>query len=313
VEQIAHVIETVIGTEGVHVAGNSLGGYLASILAAERPDLVKSLSLLNATPFWGFNAPDAQQPKQQEEEGKGENKGGGRQGAKRGIWGWRGQLPAPKTLLGLGGFYFNSLRNPKTIRLMLGGVYHRPSTLDEGLVSEIITAASRSGGPQAFTSILFAPKFPVEFDELLRQSGQAGVPLCLLYGQRDPWITPYWGRRAKRVRQDAVYLELSDTGHCPHHESHASVNRALEAWVRVVESRATVKPLGVRTSSPPSFPSVSASASTVDGADGPELADCMRALVGTYEESDGSEVQLSFVDKPTGLWESIFNNFQVEK
>lgn len=59
--QLAHFIEANMAGQGqggapaepVYVVGNSLGGYLAVSLAAARPDLVKGLVLLNATPFWG--------------------------------------------------------------------------------------------------------------------------------------------------------------------------------------------------------------------------------------------------------------------
>jgi len=41
------------GGVGVRLVGNSLGGLLAVLLAARRPDLVKGIVLLNATPIWG--------------------------------------------------------------------------------------------------------------------------------------------------------------------------------------------------------------------------------------------------------------------
>lgn len=43
----------VIG-EPVYIVGNSLGGYVALYFAARNPHLVKGVTLLNATPFWGF-------------------------------------------------------------------------------------------------------------------------------------------------------------------------------------------------------------------------------------------------------------------
>ena len=41
----------------IFVAGNSLGGLLAVYLAAQHPELVRGLILLNATPFWSFRPP----------------------------------------------------------------------------------------------------------------------------------------------------------------------------------------------------------------------------------------------------------------
>lgn len=40
--------------EPVYLVGNSLGGYVALYFAACHPELVKGVTLLNATPFWGF-------------------------------------------------------------------------------------------------------------------------------------------------------------------------------------------------------------------------------------------------------------------
>lgn len=43
----------VIG-EPVYIVGNSLGGFVALYFAACNPQLVKGVTLLNATPFWGL-------------------------------------------------------------------------------------------------------------------------------------------------------------------------------------------------------------------------------------------------------------------
>lgn len=48
-----HLSMQVIG-EPVYIAGNSLGGFVALYFAACNPHLVKGVTLLNATPFWGF-------------------------------------------------------------------------------------------------------------------------------------------------------------------------------------------------------------------------------------------------------------------
>ncbi|KAL6326894.1 hypothetical protein AAG906_012170 [Vitis piasezkii] len=52
-DQVRYFIEQVIG-EPVYIVGNSLGGFVALYFAACNPQLVKGVTLLNATPFWGF-------------------------------------------------------------------------------------------------------------------------------------------------------------------------------------------------------------------------------------------------------------------
>ena len=45
------------------MVGNSLGGYVALYFAACNPELVKGVTLLNATPFWGFLPNPMRSPK----------------------------------------------------------------------------------------------------------------------------------------------------------------------------------------------------------------------------------------------------------
>jgi pimeloyl-ACP methyl ester carboxylesterase len=52
----------VIG-EPVYIVGNSLGGFVSLYLAASCPHLVKGVTLLNATPFWGFLPNPATSPR----------------------------------------------------------------------------------------------------------------------------------------------------------------------------------------------------------------------------------------------------------
>lgn len=44
------------------------------------------------------------------------------------------------------------------------------------------------------------------------------VPICLMYGKEDPWVTPIWGLKVKRQVPNAPYYEISPAGHCPHDE-----------------------------------------------------------------------------------------------
>jgi len=223
VEQTIHFIENIC-QEPVHVAGNSLGGFLALAVASRRPDLVKSLVLLNAAPFWSFQPPRA-------DEGAAAAAGGAAAGGS-GAWLWDGTLPAPAWMLAFGSAYFDLMRSPSNVRTMLQTVYSTPAGFDEALVDDILAAANRPGGQEAFTSILFSPKMRETFDEML---DKVEAPVCLIYGKEDPWIVPYWGQRAKKRKPDVVYFELSPSGHCPHHETPTATNAVFSAWVDEVE------------------------------------------------------------------------------
>lgn len=172
-EEIIYFIESILKRgRRVHIAGNSLGGYLSVMVAYLRPDLVKSICLLNATPIWAFNSPSPS------DEGV--------------LRLWDGELSsAPQWCLSLGAAYFNLLRSPTTVKTMLQGVYRTRESLTDELIDEIITAASHPAGPDAFSSIVFSPKSNKSFDEML-QGIDGSIPICQIMGKDDPWITPLW-------------------------------------------------------------------------------------------------------------------------
>ena len=230
-EQIIDFISDIVKEEKVHVFGNSLGGFLAVQAAAKRPDLFSSVILANAAPFWAFAPPD------------------GDDAARIGnsMWGlWNGTLPAPEPAFSFGKTYFDLIRSRASVTTMLKGVYANESGFDEKLISDIITSASQPGGYEAFTSILFSPKTKETFDECLTKVAAERLPCLLTYGKEDPWVVPIWGQRAFRlleqnrggrgsdgesVENRHFYLEISNSGHSPNHESPLAVNTALKAWM----------------------------------------------------------------------------------
>jgi pimeloyl-ACP methyl ester carboxylesterase len=52
-EQVEFFLREVVQTE-CFLVGNSLGGYVSTLVAARNRSLVRGLMLLNATPFWAF-------------------------------------------------------------------------------------------------------------------------------------------------------------------------------------------------------------------------------------------------------------------
>ena len=127
-EQISYFIENIIKKK-VHIAGNSLGGFLSAAVGSSRPDLVRSVVFLNAAPFWAFmSAVDKTKSDPYYER-----------------FPWNGVLPAPKVLLNFGSTYFDTLRTPKIVQQMLNTVYANSRALSDQLVKDIITSASHPG------------------------------------------------------------------------------------------------------------------------------------------------------------------------
>ena len=217
-DQIEHFVDTVIGAP-TYVAGNSLGGYLAVYLAATRPDLVRGLFLLNATPFWAFNPND-------------ENDGSllGK------LAPWRGALPAPGWIRAPLKAYWDSFRSVENVRGLLGLVYRKKETLDDTLVRNIITPTDNDNALDAFCSVVWSPKAKLGFDDMLDEVNtrvtDGTMCVAMLYGRDDPWVVPLWGQRLKRAVPSADYYELAETGHCPAHESPATVNDLMGRYMR---------------------------------------------------------------------------------
>jgi len=261
--QMAEFVRDVIRAPA-YVAGNSLGGYVATNLAATYGGSVRGLVLINSTPFWSFKPP-ASRP--------------------QGVWGLLGldgTVPVPQGLRRtIEVLWWDRLRSRDTVASMLGLVYaHKPAVEgDAALVSRIIEATEQPGALDAFASIVLAPRSELEFDEML---ARAGCPVALVYGRQDPWVVPMWGQRAVHTLNAAgappvMYLELDGAGHCPHHEAPRATNTAIATCLDHMEAVAGW---------------AAASRQSLDGAEVPPRPQPPLPVGGRWEvaEDDGSRV-----------------------
>jgi pimeloyl-ACP methyl ester carboxylesterase len=219
IEQIIEFIEQqIVATSPartkVHLVGNSVGGHVAVLLAASRPDLVETITLLNATPIWGLNLPF-----------------------------WSGHLPAPRIPKAIGRCLFDLLRDPKTITKFIESTYANAAAYDDVFIQQIRNCTEGTGGHAAFASILWSPPItvqlptgsPARFYECLEHI-QCDVLLC--FGRDDPWCKPAFakrmlqclGKRTNRCTQR--YIELSNVGHCANHEAPLVTAQILARWIR---------------------------------------------------------------------------------
>lgn len=78
----------------------------------------------------------------------------------------------------------------------------------------------------------------MSYEEALDIIRERDVPVALVYGREDPWVTPLWGQRLKRRVPSATYYEVSKCGHCPHHEAPEVVNEIIKRWMNAVSAGA---------------------------------------------------------------------------
>ncbi|XP_010922247.1 pheophytinase, chloroplastic [Elaeis guineensis] len=220
-DQVKHFIEQVIG-EPVYVVGNSLGGFVATYFAAYNPELVKGVTLLNATPFWGFLPNPTRSPRLSR------------------LFPWAGTFPLPSSVRKLTEFVWQKISDPSSILELIKQVYVDPSTKVDKVFSRIIETTQHPAAAASFASIMFAPKGQLSFQEALSRCQMQDIPICLMYGKEDPWVRPVWGLKVKKQLPEVPYYEISPAGHCPHDEVPEVVNFLLRGWIKNLESQGSI-------------------------------------------------------------------------
>lgn len=205
-DQLHEFITEVIGRPAV-LAGNSLGGYAALCVAAQRPQSVAGLVLLNCAGSFTEATPPVQPDPVRQGLGK----------AVRSLL----LQPLPSFLL------FQYVRQKSVIRKTLKKVYLDQTAVTDQLVDDIYRPSCDPGAAVVFASVFKSPQGEKN-DVLL---SQMTCPLLMLWGAGDPWMQAT--TRGAKFRQ--YYPSLTEhylqAGHCPHDEVPDQVNSLLRDWV----------------------------------------------------------------------------------
>jgi len=205
-DQLDDFITQVIGKPAV-LAGNSLGGYAALCVAAQRPNSAAGLILINSAGPFSESAP-APPPSPWQKAISSLTKGLFQQN-------WASWL------------LFQYVRKRSVIRKTLQKVYLDQSAVTDRLVEEIYLPSCDAGAPKVFASVFRTPQGE-KVDILL---SQLTCPLLMLWGEADPWMKAV--ERSAKFRQ--YYPQLTEhfirAGHCPHDEVPEQVNALIASWV----------------------------------------------------------------------------------
>lgn len=204
--QLHDFIYEVVGRSPV-IAGNSLGGYASLCVAAEHPDHVAGVVLLNsAGPFEDKTPQTEPNPLQK--------------AVRQAVQGVMLQ-PFPSWLL------FQYVRQRSNIRKTLERVYLDKSVITEQLVEDIRRPADDPGAARVFASVFKSPKGET-IDVLL---GRMTAPLLLLWGEGDPWMNTRQRSEKFQEHYDNLKEHFLQAGHCPHDEVPHQVNQLMHDWV----------------------------------------------------------------------------------
>lgn len=190
------------------IAGNSLGGYSSLCVAADYPQSIAGVVLLNsAGPFTDTNPLGAKKVSPMQKA-----IGQTMQGVLRQSW--ANQL------------LFTFVRQKSRIRSTLQKVYLDRSAVTEQLIEEIYRPSCDEGAAQVFASVFSTPQGK-KVDELLKA---IACPLLMIWGEGDPWMNS----RARGAKFRDFYPALTEhyinSGHCPHDESPEIVNGLIRDW-----------------------------------------------------------------------------------
>ncbi|PNW74124.1 hypothetical protein CHLRE_13g586350v5 [Chlamydomonas reinhardtii] len=191
----------------VVVAGNSIGGFISSSMAADYPALVKGLVLLNSA---------------------------GPVDASFNIEAWRAAVAAGRkappalvvSAISSALFWYLERTVPSTLKWLYPT---NPAKADEWLAAEILRAAGDSGAVDVFKAVFYLP--PPRALNWLVKDAYAG-PAMVLQGALDPLNDAK--SRAREMGQlcPNVQVVLLQAGHCPHDEVPDQVNAALLGFIR---------------------------------------------------------------------------------
>lgn len=188
--------------------GNSIGALLSLMMLANHPDMAAGGVLINCA--GGLNhRPEELNP----------------------VLGFvMGTFAKTVNSPVLGPFLFNRVRQKHRIRNTLRQVYGNKEAITDELVELLYLPSCDAGAQKVFASILGAPAGPRP-SELLPRVKQ---PLLVIWGADDPW-TPIAGAK---IYQDLAaegeqvqFASIPNTGHCPHDERPAEVNRLILDWL----------------------------------------------------------------------------------
>ncbi len=179
-----------LGIKRAHVVGHDHGGALAQLLAAEHPELIERLVIMNAEAYDNWPS-EREQP------------------LIRLI-----QTP----VLGDLALWLWSRRPVLRLTLNEGKAVHNPVVLTAELLDGYIRAnlsdRHRRQKTKRFVAGQFDPAHNRVTTELLEGLRRFDHPCLLIWATEDPHFGPAWGRRLKGDIPGAVRLELvPDTGH----------------------------------------------------------------------------------------------------
>jgi 4,5:9,10-diseco-3-hydroxy-5,9,17-trioxoandrosta-1(10),2-diene-4-oate hydrolase len=199
----------------VSIVGNSLGGAIAVVIAARRPDRVDRIVLLDPA---GYNFAPADRPF---------------------VLRLAAAIPAP---------VLEALPIRPLVSVGLRQVFHDDRLVTGDKVAEYVAPMRRPGASAALHDLLLGTD-DLHFPGVIRE---VRAPTLILWGRYDTWIP---ARDAQRFAADipGARVVMLETGHMPQEERPAETAALVEEFLDA-EVSAPARPASPAPSGPPSSP-----------------------------------------------------------
>jgi len=201
------------------IVGNSIGALAALYAASTAPESCKGLCLVNSAGNFEPDAAPGPEKKTLAQRAVGDAKEIDEKTSESIVDKIR---EAFSRAVATGIFYSTKFR----IKQILQQVYE--FEVDDDLVRSIDLAAQDPGAIKTFYQLSLAgSRTKVKAGDLLADYDGA---LMLLWGEKDPWMTPTKASRIREIKPNALYAPVLG-GHCPHDDAPTESNAALLGWL----------------------------------------------------------------------------------
>ncbi|XP_011623688.1 pheophytinase, chloroplastic isoform X2 [Amborella trichopoda] len=211
-DQVADFLKEIVKEPAVLV-GNSLGGFTALMTAAEVPEQVQGVAILNSA--GQFGKPGEETNENLEE-----------------TFSQKFLVKPLKEVFQrvVLGFVFWQAKQPGRIQSVLTSVYSNATNVDDYLIESITLPAADPNAGEVYYRLmtrflLNQTKFTL--DCIL---SKLSCPLLILWGDLDPWVGPAKAKRINEFYPNSSLVHLQ-AGHCPHDEVPELVNEAIAEWL----------------------------------------------------------------------------------
>lgn len=223
VEQVYEFWQTFI-QQPVILVGNSIGSLVCLAAAAQYPDMVCGVVMLNLpdssvleSPPWLANTLSLVKPVTQ---------------PLLTTVKWVFTLPPIFNTL------FWVIRQPRVLKLWATQAYATPAAITDELIEIFMSPAYERGAARTLRSMVKGKTQPKEnpIDYTAKTVlPQLTVPMLLFWGLQDKMVPPSLARLFPKYNSNLKLIEIENAGHCPHDEQPEFVNQEILNWIRTCD------------------------------------------------------------------------------